>query len=333
MLGVWPLLCGALVAMQAPQPASHVLIVAGVGGAPKYEQEFYEEGMRMAEAARTKYGVPDSAIVFLAEHPSRDPRHIRAPSTKAEVERALAHIASTAKVGDVVFVLLIGHGSARDGQSRFNLPGPDMTPADFARLLKPLSAQRVAFVNAASASGDFIAALSGKNRAIVTATASPHEGNEAHFATHFVAAYADNGADTDKNGRVSLLEAFVYAHREVAREYSEANHLQTEHALLDDDGDGKGSGTPSARTGDGTLAARLFLTGGTPAATVAASNDPRVIALTRHKDSLEVKIDALRRRKASMDSTAYEHELEALLVDLATTNQQIRKIDGSGGTP
>jgi hypothetical protein len=326
----WSVLYGALLAMQSPQPASHVLIVAGVGGAPEYQQAFYEEGIRMADAARTRYGVPDSAIVFLAEDPSRDPERISARSTKVEVTRALQHVAKVAQAGDLVCVLLIGHGSARDGNSRFNLPGPDMTAADFAALLKPLAAQRVAFINSASASGEFLTALAGKNRAIVTATASPRERNETRFAAHFVDAYAGDGADTDKDGRVSLLEAFVYAHREVAREYESANQLQTEHAMLDDDGAGKGSAAPGARSGDGALAARLVLTGGTRASTVAAaaSDDPRVAALLRHKDSVEAKIDALRRRKASMDSTAYERALETLLVDLATTNQ---KLKGSGG--
>ncbi|HEY9516291.1 MAG TPA: hypothetical protein VIQ74_11480 [Gemmatimonadaceae bacterium] len=332
IVGFWSLVASALVAWQAPDPRTHLLIIAGVGGEPQYVQSFHESGCRLADAARTKYGVPDSAIVLLAENPSSDPRCIRARSGKVEVERAFARVAATAKAGDLVMVVLIGHGSARDGQSRFNLPGPDMTAADFARLLAPLSAQRVALVNAASASGDFIAALSGRNRVIVTATRSVRERNQTRFATHFVAAYSGDYADSDKDGRVSLLEAFQYAHREVAREYEAANQLQTEHAVLDDDGDGKGTEAPGPRSSDGALAARLYLTGGTEATTVATSNDPRVDGLLHHRDSLEAKIDALRRRKATMDSTAYERELETLLVDLATTTQAIKRSSG-GGNP
>ena len=340
MLATWSLVLGAMMAIQAPatqapvrapQSVSHVLIIAGVGGAPEYEQEFFDEGIRMADAARTKYGVPDSAIVFLAEHPSRDPHRIAGPSTKAEVQRAFARIAARAKAGDVVFVLLIGHGSARDTHSLFNLSGPDMSAADFAKMVKPLSAQHVAIVNTASASAEFIPVLSGKNRVIITATKSVLERNETRFAKHFVAAYAGDGADADKDGRVSLLEAFTYAKREVAREYDASNQLQSEHAMLDDDGDGKGTDAPDARTADGALAARFFLTAGPATTTIAAASDPKVAALLRHKDSLEVKIDALRRRKATMDSTAYERELETLLLDLATTNQTIKQI--SGGKP
>lgn len=333
-----PLMVAAILATRAPAqtpaPATHVLIVAGVGGAPEYEQAFYDGAMRMAEAARAGNAVPDSAITVLTEHPERDPRRIAGRSTKVEVERAIARIARRARAGDAVFVILIGHGSARDGHSFFNLVGPDMSAADFARALKPLSKERVAIVNTASASAEFIPVLSAKNRVVVTATSSVQERNATRFARHFVDAYAKNDADANKDGRLSLLEAYTYAHREVAREYESGNLLQSEHAMLDDDGDGKGTAEPGAQTRDGALASRLFLRQGAAAANVVAgnaSNDPRVAALLLHKDSLDAKIDALRRRKTSMDSTAYERALEALLLDLATTNQTIRQL--TGGTP
>src|SRR3712207_7204159 len=50
--------------------------------------------------------------------------------------------------------------------------------------------------------------------------------------------------------------------REVAREYEEGNRLLTEHAQLDDNGDGRGSGVPDPRTADGALSRRLFLSPG-----------------------------------------------------------------------
>jgi hypothetical protein len=320
--------------LQAPTPAAHLLVIAGVGGAPEYEQAFYDDAMRMAEAARNRDSVPDSAITVLTGRPERDSRRIAGRSTKIEVERSLARIASAARPGDLVFVLLIGHGSARDGHSYFNLPGPDMSAADFARALKPLSAQRVAMINTASASAEFIPALSAKNRAIVTATSSVLERNATRFARPFIAAYAENEADADKDGRVSLLEAYTYARREVAREYESANQLQSEHAMLDDNGDGKGTADPGASTADGQLASHFVLRQHAAAASVvagAAASDPRVAALLHHKDSLGAKIDALRRRKTGMDSTAYEQALEALLLDLATTNQKLREL--TGGTP
>src|SRR5690606_22674944 len=98
----------------------------------------------------------------------------------------------------------------------------------------------------------------------------PFETNETRFGGHFVRAFAGEGADADRDGRVSMLEAFDFARREVEREYREAGNLLTEHALLDDDGDGKGSREPAARSGDGSLARTLFLAGGRGAAAASA---------------------------------------------------------------
>ena len=102
----------------------------------------------------------------------------------------------------------------------------------------------------------------------------------------------------------------------------------SEHALLDDDGDGKGSPAPDPDAGDGARA-RAFVQAG-PAARAAAAATPELRALYETRQRLERQIDALRARRASMDSVAYETELERLLVELAETNQQIRRLEGGG---
>jgi hypothetical protein len=123
---------------------------------------------------------------------------------------------------------------------------------------------------------------------------------------------------------VSLLEAYTYAAREVDRWYKEQNRLVTEHAQLDDDGDGKGSSAPDGRTGDGMIA-KLFVIGGTPAAVAA---NPALKALYEEKRELEARIETLRGMKAKMDPATYDKELEKLLVDLALKNQAIKKAEG-----
>lgn len=226
--------------------------------------------------------------------------------------------------------MLIGHGSHDGAASRLNLPGPDLTAADYARLLGAIRAP-VAFVNAASASGDFIAALKGERRVVVTATKSSFERNETIFAEHFARAFAEGGADTDKDGRVSMLEAFDFARREVTRVYERDRRLLTEHAMLDDDGDGVGSATPGAQATDGRLA-RTFVLGGAAVASAApASSDPRVNALRKEKEALERQVAELRGRKGSMETAAYERELERLLVLLAEKTRALRAAEG--GTP
>jgi hypothetical protein len=314
---------------------ARVLMVTGVAGEPQYADVFYKQATTMIDALKTRFGVADSDIVFLAENPARDATRIKAASTTENIVRELAALGAKSKTGDVLFVMLIGHGSGDGTISRFNVPGPDITDADLAHALDGITAPVVAIVNAASASGGFIGRLSGPNRVIVTATKSDMEKNQTRFANFFIQAYASDVADADKDGRVSVLEAFDYARREVARAYESENHLLTEHAQLDDNADHKGTATPDAKTGDGALARRVFVggTAGSVAAVAhaAASSDPRVAALERDKDALEARIDSLRRRKTAMDSTAYEKALEDLLVQLAEKNKAIR--DAAGGRP
>jgi hypothetical protein len=314
---------------------ARVLIVTGVAGEPQYADVFFKQATTMIDALKTRFGVPDSDIVFLGENPARDAARIKAASTSENIIRELTALGAKSKPGDVLFVMLIGHGSGDGTVTRFNVPGPDITDAEFARVLDGISGPYVAVVNAASASGGFIARLSGPNRVIVTATKSDMEKNQTRFANYFIQAYASDVADADKDGRVSVLEAFDYARREVARVYESENHLLTEHAQLDDNGDHKGTAAPDAKSPDGGLARRVFL-GGTAGsvasvAHAAAANDPRIAALEREKDALEARIDSLRRRKAAMDSTTYEKALEDLLVQLAEKNKAIR--DVAGGRP
>lgn len=314
----------AVLALQG-SARSWVLIVSGAGGEPQYSESFYETGKSMAVAARERFGLPDSAVIYLAEDPARDPKLIAARSTRENVVAAFSTLAARVRPGDQVLILLIGHGSYQDAESRFNLPGPDLSAKDFAKLLARFSAQKVAFIDASSASGDVLPVVSGPGRTIVTATKTGFEGNETRFARYFVAAFTSDVADTDKDGRVSILEAFDYARREVARSYEAENRLLTEHAQLADNGDKAGSREPDGKTA-GALARTFALARG-GAATGALSNDPGVAELQRAKDSIDARIAALRARKAQMDSTAYDQALEKLLVELATKNQAIREME------
>jgi len=287
---------------------THLLVVAGIGGEPQYTESFHRSALAIADAARRRFGVPDSNVVYLAEAAGQP--GAAGASTKANVERELARLARRAGAGDELWIVLVGHGSGQGRAPRFNLPGPDMTAADFRRALAPLDKQKVAFVNAASASGDFATVLAAPNRAVVTATKSSAEANETLFAQHFAAALSGEGADTDKDGGVSLLEAFTFAKREVARVYEADNRLLTEHAQLAD---------------GGSLAATMVLAAGR---TTAAS--PEGARLRAERAALDARLADLRGRKATMDSAAYERALEALLLEIARNGQAAR---AAGGRP
>lgn len=315
----------ALYARAAPAQ-TYLVVVSGVGGDLQFSDLFARWGAAVVDAAHQRLGLPDSNITFLAEHAERD-RRITGPATKERLEAALRAIGRRAPPTADVLVVLFGHGSDRGEDPRFNLVGPDVSAAELNAWLSELKVRCIVVVNTASASGGFVPALAGPGRIVVAATRSGFERNATRFGEYFAQALAADsvdGADTDKDGRLSVLEAFNYARREVARAYEQEKRLLTEHAVLDDDGDGKGSAGPSAAGGDGTLAASVFLTSSSAMA-AAATTDPELRRLYARRDSLERRVAELRAAKNTMTTEVYQRTLEDVLVELATATRAIRE--------
>jgi len=304
---------------------THVVIVSGLGGEKKYHDSFIQISQTIATAANKRFGIPDSAIAWLGEDSVSKAPYFRGQSTKTNVERLIGQIAAHSSQGEQFILVLIGHGSGEGEDSKISIPGPDLSARDFAQLLSKFPTQKVAFVDLTSASGDMLPVVSAPNRVVITATKSSFERNESRFAQFFADALGKDVADADKDGRVSLLEAFRYAVIETKRVYDSDTRLQTEHAQLDDMGSKNGVPDPDGRTGQGLLARRFFFDAGMSRA---AANDPRIAALYKDKFSLEDQIDSLKIKKASMSADAYDDALEGLLVQLARKAKSIREMEG-----
>lgn len=313
------LLLGALLLAAPAAAQTHALVVCGLGGEPRYQEAFLATGLAVADALESRMGVPRSGIRLLAEDPSRSAA-VAARSTKAAIEEALAAMAAGAEPSATILIVLIGHGSVGPDGARINLPGPDLTAGEFAALLRPFGGRQIVVVNAASASGDWVRDVAAPGRVVLTATRSAREREETRFGRHFAAALASDDADRDKDGRLSVLEAFDYARREVARAYERDQRLRTEHALLDADGDGVGTMEPVATGGDGAIAAALYLGG-------RAGGGVRT-GLAAVKDSLEREVVRLRGRKSALEPAEYERRLEDLLVELARVSRDLREREG-----
>ena len=306
---------------------TRVVIVSGLGGEAKYGTEFGVEAIGLATALHDRFGVPDSNIVWFGEDSVNRAPRFRGQSTKANVERAIRAIAAKAEPASQFVLVLIGHGAGEGAETRISIPGPDIDATDIAKLLAAFPTQRVALINLTSASGDMIPVVAGDNRVIITATKTAFERNESHFGQYFVEAFTKDGADVDKDGRVSLLEAFRYAALETKRFYDTAGLLQTEHAQLADGGAKEGTGDPTGRVGDGALARRFFFDAG-KASTLAAANDPKLSALYGEQYALQEQIDQVRSRQGQMTADAYDAALEPLLIALARKSREIRALEG-----
>ena len=301
-----------------------LLIVVGLAGDPDHGKTFHAWGNALAESSE-RLGVDASRLIYLVDAPEEGDKKVTGRSTREEVTKALDRFAQEAGPDDVVFVTLIGHGTAGGGTAKFNMPGPDMGPAEFAPLLAKLKSRQVVFVNTASASGPFVEALSGPGRTLVTATRNGAEQYATLFGGHFVEALNSETADADKNKRVSVLEAFLFAKAGVAQAYEREGLLATEHAILDDNGDKEGSQDPSATAKDGKVANIVSL------GTVGKDDlptDPKLRALYVERRELERRVEAHRLLKESMPPARYAAELEKLVTALALKTREIRTAEG-----
>jgi hypothetical protein len=310
-------LVAALVAVPvvARAQTTHLLIVVGLTTDADHDEVFKKWGASLASAASEKLGVPKENVTLLADQ----------QATKIGIVKAFGALAANAAPGDTVAIVLFGYGTFANNVAKFNLPGPDMTPQDFETLLARLRSTRIVFVNTASASGPFVSALSGPGRIVVAATRTGAEVYETLFGGPFVEAFSADAADTDHDGKVSILEAFEYAKKAVADSYQREGLMQTEHAILDDNGDREGSLDPGREAKDGPSAAIVSLGSMRPQALPA---DEKLRALYLERRDLERRIESLKLLKGGMDPGKYAAELEKLATDLALKSRQIREAEG-----
>ena len=311
------------------QEQTHALIVVGLGGNADYRDRFHNQAVALREAFTSKHGMPTEHVTYLGERPESAPEIVTDKSTRDNVLSYLSTIAQQMGSSDRLLVILIGHGTSDQAEARFNITGPDLAPSDLQMALTGFPTQTLALVHTGSASGGFLEPLSGPNRIIITATRTQRERNATEFAQFFVEAITGESADLDKDERVSLLEAYQYAREEVIRFYEDENEILTEHAVLDDNGDGTGSEEVGLNEPDGSLAAGFQL-GGISVTEEEINQDPELARLYEERRQIQARITELRVLRDAMQEEAYMAAMEELLVELALKNREIRAKEGNG---
>lgn len=283
-----------------------VLVVRGADGDEVYGEAFAQQAeiwLRAAEEASAKVseigpGDGDQAL-----------RKVEATLTDWVKSKPLE-----------LWVVLIGHGTFDGREAKFNLMGDDLTPGHLAGLLKAYEG-RLVMVHSGSSSQPFAAALKGRGRVLVSATKSADEVFYSRFGVPFAEAISGlAAADLDQDQQVSVLEAFLYAADQVKQFYEEEERIATEHAVLDDNGDGVGTrsemfeaGRAKAEAGespDGDLARRVVLK--------LSAEEQRLTAEERQaRDALEVEIEALKTQWEKLGDEAYYEKLEKVMLKLS----------------
>ncbi len=294
----------------------YALVVTGASGGPQYAERYDEWRSAFAQLLQGKLGYPEDHVLLLAEEEYAGTQK----ATRENVRSAIADIRKRATKDDVVLVVLVGHGSGADsGEGKFNLVGPDLSAREWADLLKPMPG-RLVFINAASGSYPFIQELSAKNHIVITANDSGAQTYETVLPQFLVSAFSDESSDLDKNGKVSVWEAFTYASARVKSWFDQRSQLATEHPMLDDDGDGTGR-LIDDQSADGVLARVTYLQNDLP---IVDTGDPERTALLRRKVELNTQLEELRARKETMMPEDYENALEKLLLELARIDRSLK---------
>ena len=219
-----------------------------------------------------------------------------------------------------LWIVLIGHGTFDGRIAKFNLEGPDVAASELAEWLRPRVGS-LAVIHTGECSSPFLPPLAGPDRVIITATQSGSEVVTTRFGGRLAQAWLDPAADLDRDGAISLLEAFLIASGRTTEFYEQRGRLVSEHALLEDNGDGKGT---RADWFEGLRVVRKSADGAAPdggrarGMTLAPSASDRGLSAEQRarRARMEAEIETLRGRRAEMGDAAWYDAVEAVLLEL-----------------
>lgn len=136
-----------------------------------------------------------------------------------------------------------GQANVIGEQLRINLPDKDITQEQLSGLIKNIKSSSMLIVLDCPASGLAVKELSGAGR-IIICSCTAEQRFSIKFSEFFIPALSDIETDIDKNGKISILEAFIVTTKNVQEWYQQKQLIITETPVLDDNGDGKASKEP-----------------------------------------------------------------------------------------
>lgn len=296
----------------AVQPAGtkRALILCGHPGDSDHRKTFAETIEKLRKALVERYEFPEGEIrvqfgALVAEAEGPVVSGVRGGATREEIEAEVADLRKAVRPEDTLWVIVMGHSHYDGRHSQFNIPGPDINEQELAKLFAGLEAREQVFFLTIPASGFYIKPMSAKGRVIITATEPDLEVNETYFPHALAEVLASPPAaqefDVDRDGRLTLFDLYITVARNIAQKFVDDELLPTEHALLDDNGDGRGTElqldyltvpqggrakpgskrpAPPRETADGAFAIQIVLPAGAekpaePVATPAETAEPQ----------------------------------------------------------
>ena len=291
----------------ATEPATrHLVVVQGVAGGDQYATRFEQWSQQWLSAANVA-GFRVTSI--------------DGSNTEKGSDQELQETLLAANQIDELWLVMIGHGTFDGETAKFNLVGDDVSAKQLAEWLKSRDKMTV-IVNCSACSSPFVDELSGKNRIVITSTKSGYESSFSHFGQFLAETISASDVDLDKDEQMSLLEAVIVASSKTTEFYKADSRLETEHALIEDNSDSRGTPlswyrgvrvTKQAKDGtpaDGTLPNQIYFA-------VNKSGAGLSPAATKTRNRLENEIEQLRASRSKLTEDQYYQQLEEVMVQLA----------------
>jgi hypothetical protein len=307
----------------------YAVIFGGAASGKIYEEQFREWALNLHEILAEDYGYrPDQITLLLGRGDSEESR-ISGPCRRETILETMTNLQKKVQAGDQVSFFFIGHGTSDEENAKFVIVGPDITGDKFADLLKRFLAQDIIVVNTTISSYPFCAALPAPGRVVICATRSGAERYDTVFPRFFLRALDDHAGDRDKNKRLSMFEAFLFAREKVKNWYTDQDRLPSEHPTLDDNGDGRFYTDPNPAKGEGRVAQIAYLetlTVSSPEIMAGGPESEALRKLTAKTLELERSVFLLRNQKDELAVEEYRQQMEALLIELARTTRKLKTL-------
>lgn len=204
--------------------------------------------LQTALCERHGFSAEDVWVLFGAETDAIEPlASRRGPATRPNVLAAVQEFTAACRPQDAAWVILLGHVHYDNRSAWWSLPGPDLNEDDLGESFAGLKAREQVFFITFPASGYYLKTLSAPGRVVISATEADLEVNETIYHEFLArrlappADVAESERDIDGDGAATIIDLYVGVARDVAQAYLEKNLLATEHAQLDDNGDGRGT--------------------------------------------------------------------------------------------
>jgi hypothetical protein len=228
-----------------PQQTGQALILVGLPGDEEHEKLFADTVKQWRRWLSDTLGFRPADVHVLFGKSGQEGL-AQGPDTRVAIEKEAARLKASLRPDDRLWVFFLGHANYDGEHAWLHLPGPDLNDDELGKLFAGLPCREQVFWMTSSESGRFVKGLSAKGRIVIAATRAGSEDNETEFphALSTVAALPLTALDANKDGKLSVLELYSRIVREVQERYAGDNRVPTEHAQLDDNGDGVGTERP-----------------------------------------------------------------------------------------